>query len=78
MQNADKPVYPIGDLLKLVSDPNPQTQAVIVNFTGITKRELIAIHALTGLLSRGAGFEISAQHAVKAAEALLAELEKSG
>ena len=48
-------------------------------WTGMTKREMMAMHVLPGLISSGydATFEAAARSAVRYTDALLAELERT-
>lgn len=78
MKNANMPAMPCG----IEQDGyNPgQTPAV----WGLTKREMFAMHAMQAILANGASEEIGytdwaenlAKHAITAADALLAELDK--
>lgn len=81
MKNADTPAMPT-----ITYDHGAAMQGLAVSVadaTGLTKREIIAVHALNGLLSgtntddRVVGDEISfAEAAVDYADALLAALEE--
>lgn len=75
MTNADRPAHPIGELRTLLKDPG-LNETQIAQLVGFTKREYIAVLAMQAVMSRGAGFQIAAQHAVAAADALLEELAK--
>lgn len=72
MKNADMPAMPI--------ELNGFGQLAPEAYTGLTKREMFAMHAMQGLsTSGGEGWLIAHAHviAVKIADALIAELEKS-
>ncbi|AUR88512.1 hypothetical protein NVP1115B_37 [Vibrio phage 1.115.B._10N.222.49.B11] len=70
MKNKDMPAMPIE--LSGFGQFKPEAHI------GLTKREMIAMHALQGLASYGGycSMEYAAEDAVKYADALLKELEK--
>lgn len=74
MKNADKPAVPI--------EINGFGQYAPEAHTGLTKREMFAMHAMNGYLSNdvmqksGISFKAVAEKAALMADALLAELEK--
>lgn len=84
MKNADLPAMPQSLAIN-------ENEGYTINelyghngFDGLTKREMFAMHAMQGILSSIAQDEIGydkwdqtlAEHSVKAADALLKELEK--
>ena len=83
MKNADMPAMPVmdGD-----NEPANLSHSYYQNLqlaTGLTKREMMAMNAMVGLLSGDAGSECSysptvlANDSVRYADALLAELERT-
>ncbi|AUR96630.1 hypothetical protein NVP1228O_36 [Vibrio phage 1.228.O._10N.261.49.C1] len=70
MKNKDMPAMPIE--LSGFGQFKPEAHI------GLTKREMIAMHALQGLVSYGgySSMKYAAEDAVKYADALLKELEK--
>lgn len=80
MKNADMPAMPIfSDNAEpcIVSDRETR---VAVPATGLTKREMMAMHILSGMLSSenfNPTREQAASFAVGQADALLAELERT-
>ena len=79
MKNADMPAMP----QPMVMDEDGNTYTTFDNYhgeqAGLTKREMFAMNAMQGLISRGAwSNQVSsiANDAVRYADALLAELEK--
>lgn len=80
MKNADMPAAPVlnGD-----NEPADFGHSFYRNgnlASGLTKREMIAMHIMCGVASDPARFtpEYGAEQAVRYADALLAELEKGG
>ena len=72
MRNADMPAMPV----ELCGFGSYEPTA----YTGLTKREMMAMHILSGLLSDyefDVTRQMAAEIAVQQADALLAELEKS-
>ena len=75
MKNADMPAMPVVEVQR-VGDVEKSTGKA----TGLTKREMMAMHILSGLLSDyefDVTRQMAAEIAVQQADALLAELEKS-
>ena len=78
MKNEDKPAMPIdGEAL------NDSPSLCLEDSTGLTKREMFAMHAMQGLLSANATYSgktndriALARDAIAHADSLLAELEK--
>ena len=70
IKNADMPAMPV---------PNTSYGGDMVPAEGMTKREMMAMHIMTGLCSKyGAAFDTdTAQDAVRIADFLLAELERT-
>ena len=80
MSNADDPAYPPTEApWRAWANPgvNDETRECL----GMTKRELIAMHALAGILTGTRGspsdMQLAARRAVLHADALLAELERT-
>ena len=73
IKNADMPAMPID---RCDADA---VEAGIQVFSGLTKRETMAMHIMTGLCSKyGSAFDMdTAQDAVRMADFLLAELERT-
>ncbi|MGL4753448.1 MAG: hypothetical protein ACRCXB_13790 [Aeromonadaceae bacterium] len=79
MKNADMPAMPIVD-----ADATPMSHQELSDWRdnsclGLTKREIMAMHMMQGVISRGSSALSSegiARYAVVMADALLAELEK--
>lgn len=72
MKNADMPAMPI--------ELNGFGQFAPEAYTGLTKREMFAMHAMQGLAGEGAPEWLvthAPEIAVRIADALLAELEKN-
>ena len=75
MKNADMPAMPIVDsCARPAMYGNEGVEAI-----WLTKREMMAMHTLSGLIASGydATFESSAKCAIGYADALLAELERT-
>lgn len=75
MKNADMPAMPVFDSSgcpSLYGDDGVEAK-------GLTKREMMAMHMFAGLLARDGKPDIQyeAELAIKAADALLAELERT-
>ena len=75
MKNADMPAMPVFDSSgcpSLYGDDGVEAK-------GLTKREMMAMHMFAGLLARDGKPDIQyeAELAIKAADALLAELEST-
>ena len=74
-KNGDMPAIPFEAVM---ARSNGITTAW-TNYTGLTKREMMAMAAMQGLLTDSSGgysdYKYMAQDAVTAADALLAELE---
>lgn len=72
MKNADKPAMPISE------EETDRFQNNIDIFVGFTKREMIAMNILTGLVSKDdrtcTNYD-KVRHSVSLADALLIELE---
>lgn len=79
MKNADMPAMPVTDESGMPFNSTPTDLCTM----GLTKREMMAMHAMVGLLSGDAGSECSylptdlATDSVRYADALLAELERT-
>ena len=75
IKNADVPAMPVDRC-----DADAIESGIQV-FSGMTKREMIAMAAMHGMLAnssaRYADYKYMAQNAVTAADALLAELERT-
>ena len=73
IKNADMPAMPVD---RCYADA---IEAGIQVFSSLTKREMMAMHIMTGLCSKyGAAFDTdTAQDAVRMADFLLAELERA-
>ena len=73
MKNGDMPAMPVD---RCDADA---VEAGIQVFSGLTKREMMAMHIMTGLCSKyGVAFDTDAvQDAVRMADSLLAELERT-
>ena len=75
MKNADKPAMPTPYM-----DQNSNGGALYCDDTGLTKREMFAMHIAGHMVSRTAGYDeyvkSKMKTAVEYANALLAELEK--
>ena len=70
MKNSDKPAMPV-ELCGFGSyEP--------IAYTGLTKREMMAMHILSGIAPARFTPEYGAEQAVSYADALLAELGKGG
>lgn len=67
-KNGDMPAMPISS-----------EQAQDADMCGMTKREMMAMHMMAHLMmsENVATYEDQASHAIKAADALLAELERT-
>lgn len=79
MSNADEPAYP--ELRESVDKEAPYRGHVFKSDGGLTKRELFAAMAMCGKLgdsSESGEYEDYAVTAVGMADALLAELERTG
>ena len=75
MKNSDMPAMPVFDSSgcpSLYGDDGVEAK-------GLTKREMMAMHMFAGLLARDGKPDIQyeAELAIKAADALLAELERT-
>lgn len=81
MKNADMPAYPSGEAYKSQSIPGGDwvecKKGALHN--GLTKREMFAMAAMQGILTRSANTDRSsiASYSVEYADALLAELERT-
>jgi len=81
MKNADMPAMPIYDANGGVFDFVLECSGGIGRTTGMTKREMIAMHCAAALFSNSSykGMpELVAERAVAQADALLDELKKYG
>ena len=79
MSNADEPAYP--ELRESVDKEAPYRGHVFKSDGGLTKRELFTLGAMNGLISNSSVSETwikYAETAVKLADALIAELERTG
>ena len=80
-KNADKPAYPSGEAYKSQSIPGGDwvecKKGALHN--GLTKREMFAMAAMQGILTRSANTDRSsiARYSVEYADALLTELERT-
>ena len=80
-KNADKPAYPSGEAYRSQSMPGGDwvecKKGALHN--GLTKREMFAMAAMQGILTRSANTDRGAiaSYAVEYADALLAELERT-
>ena len=81
MKNADSPAMPHVAKCSLTTVADDAIGVTpIMEFSGLTKREMMAMHILSGLLSDyefDVTRQMAAEIAVQQADALLAELEKS-
>ena len=81
MKNADMPAMPTHDVFEHCGfDGNSGPHMTQTTNYGLTKREMMAMHILSGLLSDyefDVTRQMAAEIAVQQADALLAELEKS-
>lgn len=76
MKNADMPAMPVTDECGMPFNSIPEGLCT----TGLTKREMMAMHILSGLLSDyefDVTRQMAAEVAVEQADALLAELERT-
>ena len=75
IKNGDMPAMPFETVM---ARSNGNTTAW-TNYTGLTKREMMAMHIMTGLCSKyGAAFDTdTVQDAVRMTDFLLAELERT-
>ena len=77
IKNGDMPAMPITDKLGMPFNGVPVEPSTI----GLTKREMMAMAAMQGLLTDSSGgysdYKYMAQDAVTAADALLTELERT-
>ena len=74
MKNADMPAMPISE------EETDRLNLEVEIYTGFTKREMMAMHMMASMMSVE-WFETAerqARVAIKAADALLAELERTG
>ena len=76
-KNGDMPAMPFEAVM---ARSNGNTTGW-TNYTGLTKREMMAMAAMQGLLTNSSGgysdYKYMAQDAVTAADTLLAELERT-
>ena len=82
MKNADMPAMPVIDdeqSFPLDMDRYGSKSASAKFAFGLTKREMMAMHIMTGLCSKyGAAFDTdTVQDAIRMADFLLAELERT-
>ncbi len=80
MKNADMPAMPVHDVVETCSaDGNEGPFLLTREYTGLTKRQMFAMVAMQGILTRSANTDRSAiaRYAVEYADALLAELERT-
>ena len=75
IKNGDLPAMPFEAVM---ARANGNTTGW-TNYTGLTKREMMAMHIMTGLCSKyGVAFETdTVQDAIRMADCLLAELERT-
>ena len=75
IKNGDMPAMPFEAVM---ARSNGNTTAW-TNYTGLTKREMMAMHMMTGLCSKyGAAFDTdTVQDAVRMTDFLLTELERT-
>ena len=75
IKNGDMPAMPFEAVM---ARSNGNTTAW-TNYTGLTKREMMAMHIMTGLCSKyGAAFDTdTVQDAVRMTDFLLTELERT-
>ncbi|AUR84070.1 hypothetical protein NVP1047O_56 [Vibrio phage 1.047.O._10N.286.55.F2] len=75
MKNSDMPAMPVITEKRVAN-----TSVSTCEFSGLTKREMLAMNLMNGILSNNAysynGFSVAASMATEAADALLKELEK--
>lgn len=74
MENADMPAMPISE------EETDRMEAGVKIFTGLTKREMMAMAAMQGLCAHSGDYYLFAElasDAVNYADALLAELERT-
>ena len=80
IKNADMPAMPTHDVFEDCGiDGNSGPHLTQTTSYGLTKREMMAMHIMTGLCSKyGVAFDTeTAQDAVRMADFLLAELERT-
>lgn len=75
MKNSDMPAMPISE------EETDRVEAGIEIYTGLTKREMMAMHMMSGMLSSGTNDSVTIDKIVKTSviysDALLAELERT-
>ena len=77
MKNADMPAMPsdVEAVYEAMTDSDDSWGKAAL---GLTKREMIAMHMMASIITQGApAFIHAAEDAVNAADALLAELERT-
>ena len=81
MKNADMPAMPTHDVFEHCGfDGNSGPHMTQTTNYGLTKREMMAMHILSGLLSDyefDVTRQVAAEVAVQQADALLAELDRT-
>ena len=81
MKNADMPAMPVIDeeqSFPVDMERYGSKEATLRFAFGMTKREMMAMHMMASIITQGApAFIHSAEDAVIAADALLAELERT-
>ena len=73
MKNADMPAMPISE------EETDRVESGVEIYTGLTKREMMAMHMMAHLMpdQNFESYASQAKSAVMAADALLAELERT-
>ena len=80
MKNSDMPAMPTHDVFEDCGfDGNSGPHLTQTTNYGMTKREMMAMHMMSQLMmsERLGSYEEQAGYAIKAADALLAELERT-
>ena len=79
IKNGDMPAMPMFDINAKPGVARDKDSGFEIVTVGLTKREMMAMHIMTGLCSKyGAAFDTdTAQDAVRMADFLLAELERT-
>ena len=81
MKNADMPAMPVIDeeqSFPVDMERYGSKEATLRFAFGMTKREMMAMHMMASIITQGApAFIHAAEDAVNAADALLAELERT-
>ena len=80
MKNSDMPAMPTHDVFEDCGfDGNSGPHLTQTTNYGMTKREMMAMHMMAHLMQndRISSYGVQAEFAIKAADALLAELERT-